>query len=43
MRGKVISRFAAGTFGICMIYSVVSQALLRHLYDLQCGFSGIEH
>ena len=27
MRGKVISRFAAGTFGICMIYSVVSQAL----------------
>ncbi len=27
MRGKVISRFTAGTFGICMIYSAVSQAL----------------
>ncbi len=27
MRGKVISRFAAGTFSVCMIYSLVSQAL----------------
>lgn len=27
MRGKVISRFAAGTFSVCLIYSLVSQAL----------------
>ena len=27
MRGKVISRFAAGTFSVCLIYGLVSQAL----------------
>lgn len=27
MRGKVISRFAAGTFSVCLIYSLVIQAL----------------
>ncbi len=27
MRGKIISRFAAGTFGVCLAYSLVSQAL----------------
>ena len=27
MRGKVISRFATGTFSVCLIYSLVTQAL----------------